>query len=206
MFVLIVGSGRLGAGLASVLSSQGNDVVVLSEKIDMKWLGSDFDGMTVEGNPIDEDALEAAGIRKAEVFVAATSDDVVNAMAAQIARELFRVPVALARMADPARERFYRDIGLETVCPTSIGINQILDIIHRTSFADLEGHLDPGIAGIIPTEEWIGAKLDTFPLPEGRRLVGVERNGRIAPAEAGQSIGKEDILIVRRIERSRRIR
>ena len=92
MFVLVVGCGRLGAGLARVLSMQGNDVVVVSGRIDTRWLGADFDGVTVEGNPIDEGVLESAGIRKAGLFVAATSEDVVNAMAVQVAKEIFHVP------------------------------------------------------------------------------------------------------------------
>jgi len=204
MFVMVVGCGRLGAGLARVLSMQGNDVVVVSDAIDMKWLGSDFDGVTVEGNPIDEQVLEAAGVRKADLFVAATSEDVVNAMAIQVAKEIFKVPHVLARMTDPARESFYREMGLETVCPTSTGINQILDTIHHSGFEPLKGYLDPGLAGIMPPPEWIGKRLDAFPLSEGRRIVGLERKGRIIPAEGSAILGEGDVLILRRGERPRK--
>jgi trk system potassium uptake protein TrkA len=135
MFVIVAGSGRLGSGLARALSSRGDDVVVVGESIDSRWLGPDFDGVTVKGNPIDEDVLASAGLGKADVFVAATADDVVNAMAAQIAKEVFAVPLALARMTDPAREDFYRELGLATVCPTSTGIEQILALIGSSAKA-----------------------------------------------------------------------
>lgn len=198
MYVMIIGCGRLGAGLARVLSSQGNDVVVVSERIDVKWLGPDFDGVTVEGDPLDREVLESAGIRKAGVFVAATSEDVTNAMAVQIAKEVFKVPMALARMTDPARERFYREMGLETVCPTSTGINQILDALQRRAFNALGTYLDPDIAGIMLPSGWAGKKLGAAPLPGGRRAIGLERKGRLLAAEAGLILAEGDIIILRR--------
>lgn len=203
MYVVVAGCGRLGAGLARVLSSQGNDVVVVGETIDMKWLGADFDGVTIEGNPIDEAVLESAGIRKAEVFVAATGDDVVNAMAAQIATEVFGVPLSLARMTDPAREEFYKEIGLVTVCPTSTGINQILDRIQHSSFPALEGYLDPALAGVNPPPEWIGLSPASLPLQGQRRLLGVDRRGKLLPVDQVPAIQEGDCLIMRKTAEKR---
>lgn len=198
MFAIVVGGGRLGSGLARVLSSRGNDVVVVAEKVDPRWLGPDFDGITLEGNPIDQDLLEEAGIRKAEVFVAATADDVVNAMAVQIAREVFSVPLALARITDPARERFYRSLGLDTVCPTSTGINQILDHVWRRSSSSLVGMLDPGLAGVIPPTEWQGLALGELPNLAGRTILGIERDGAILSPHPGLALVPGDVLILRR--------
>lgn len=199
MFVIVVGGGRLGSGLARALSSRGNDVVVISKKVDPRWLGPDFDGITLEGNPIDQDLLEEAGIRKAEVFVAATSDDVVNAMAVQIAREVFSVPLALARITDPARERFYRSQGLDTVCPTATGINQILDLIWRQSSPTLEGMLDPGLAGVLPLPEWQGLALGELPHQAGRTVLGIERGGAILSPQPSLVLSPGDVLILRRM-------
>lgn len=131
MFMIIAGCGKLGAGLARVLSSEGHDIVVVAEEIDPKRLGGEFDGVTVSGSPTDEDVLESAGMRRADMFVAATADDAVNAMAVQMAKELFRVPLSLARIADPAMESFYRELGIETVCPTTASIERILHVIER---------------------------------------------------------------------------
>lgn len=197
MFVIVAGSGRLGAGLARTLSMQGNDVVVVSKSLDSRWLGAEFDGVTIEGDPIEEEVLERAGIRKAEIFVAATSEDVVNAMAAQIAREVFGVPLAIARMTDPARERFYGELGLVTVCPTSTGINQILDRIQGSIFSVLNAVLDPGIAGVHPAAEWLGKSLGAIRLPGSRRVLGLERKGRLLPYEANCLVQEGDILVLR---------
>jgi trk system potassium uptake protein len=199
MFVIVAGCGRLGAGLASLLSARGNDVVVVSRKIDLKWLGPEFDGVTVEGDPADGATLESAGIRKAGLFVAATSDDVVNAMAVQLAKRAFGVPMAIARMTDPVRERFYRSLGLETVCPTTTGINQIMDAIHGSEFASLEGALDPELAGVEPPEDWLGKRVAELSIPRGRRVVGLERGGRILDAPRAGAVARGDVLILRKI-------
>jgi trk system potassium uptake protein TrkA len=129
MLAIVLGCGRLGAGLAKVVSAQGHDVVVVDEAIDRRRLGNDFDGVAIAGSPIDEDVLRRAGIETAELLVAATADDSTNVMAIQVAKEVFHVPLVLARVSDPERERFYREFGLSTVCPTSMGINQILELV-----------------------------------------------------------------------------
>lgn len=198
MFVMVAGSGRLASGLARVLSSFGHDVVVVAERIDARWLGSEFDGVVVEGNPIDEEVLESAGIRKADIFVAAAPDDAVNAMAAQVAKAVFGVRLALARLVDPARERFYRSIGVDTVCPTSTGINQVLDMIQRSSFSSLRGYVDPGLVAIAPPPEWIGLRLSDLPVPADRRVLGLARKGRLVQAEAGTVLAEGDRLFLER--------
>jgi trk system potassium uptake protein TrkA len=129
VLIVVAGSGMLGTGLARALSAQGHDVVVVDRTVDTRRLGNEFDGITVTGSPIDEDVLRKARIAEAQVFVAATADDSTNAMASQVAEEIFHVPTVLARISDPDREEFYRSLGLHTVCPTATGIRQILDAI-----------------------------------------------------------------------------
>ena len=101
-------------------------------------------------------------------------------------------------MTDPARERFYREMGLETVCPTSTGINQILDALQRHAFSALGAYLDPDLAGIMLPPGWAGRKLGSVALPEGRRAIGLERKGRLMAAEAGLVLAEGDVLILRR--------
>jgi len=198
MFVVVAGCGRLGAGLARVLSSQGHDVVIVGEDIDSRRLGGEFDGITVSGSPIDEELLEGAGIGKADLFVAATADDRLNAMAAQIARETFRVPTVLARISDPAMEAFYRGLGVDTVCPTQTAINQILDLIRDRSYPTLRGYIDPDLVGVRPPEEWVGRALRDLDMPEGRIAAGVVSPVPDRNFDQGRAIGPDDLVLIRR--------
>src|SRR5262249_15872798 len=90
-----------------------------------RFLTEEFNGQAIVGVGIDEDVLRRAGIEEADVFIAATNLDNVNAMAGQIAQLIFHVPKVIARMYDPFRDELYQAIGLDTVCPTKEGAHQI---------------------------------------------------------------------------------
>lgn len=121
MNVIIMGCGRVGAELAQLLDAEGHKVTIIdvdSGRFDE--LSPDFSGMAFLGDATDEEALRKAGMEQADAFVALTRDDERNAMAAQIAREIFNVPKVLCRIYDPLREEFYRGLGLEALSPTRV--------------------------------------------------------------------------------------
>jgi len=126
--VVVMGCGRVGARVATVLDKNGHQVTV----IDMvsrafRRLPADFKGQTIIGTGIDEDTLRAAGIEEASAFVAATNGDNRNIMASQVVQKIFRVPKVVCRIYDPVREETYRRLGLSTVCPTTLISAHILD-------------------------------------------------------------------------------
>ncbi len=121
MNVIIMGCGRVGAGLAQVLDAEGHKVTIIdvdSKRFDE--LPPDFSGMAFLGDATDEEVLRKAGMEQADAFVALTRNDERNAMAAQIAREIFNVPKVLCRIYDPLREEFYRGLGLEALSPVRV--------------------------------------------------------------------------------------
>ena len=126
MKLVIVGCGRVGAMAAIALSKAGHQVTVIdSNRRAFDRLGDDFGGEMVLGNGIDEDVLRQAGIESADGFASLTNGDNRNIMAAQIAREIFKVPRVITRIYDPMREDVYRELGLNTLCPTLTGARQI---------------------------------------------------------------------------------
>ncbi len=121
MKVVIMGCGRVGSQLADRLDREGHRVSVID--VSTKSFGrlpETFRGRTVVGTGIDADVLRQAGIEEADAFVAVTEGDNRNIMAAQVAREIFGVAECVARIYDPAREEIYREIGLDTICPTKL--------------------------------------------------------------------------------------
>jgi trk system potassium uptake protein len=126
MKLVIVGCGRVGAMAALALSQAGHQVTVIdNNRRAFDRLGTDFRGEMVLGNGIDEDVLRQAGIESADGFASLTNGDNRNIMAAQIAREIFKVPHVITRIYDPMREDVYRELGLNTVSPTVSGARQI---------------------------------------------------------------------------------
>ena len=130
MFVLIVGSGRVGSAIAKQMLAEGNDISVLDEDPeaiallnrgqDRGW--EDLGGRFTVGTALEIDALLEAGIERADAFVASTDGDNTNLVIAQIAKRRFDVERVVVRVLDPARAKWYAEQGLQTVCPTQTAI------------------------------------------------------------------------------------
>ena len=121
MKTIILGCGRLGARLAGLLDADGHQVTILDmDSYAFRRLSADFHGTALVGNGLDQDTLKRAGIEQADVFIAATQGDNRNIMAAQIARQIFKVPRSICRIYDPMRQEIYRTLGIETFSPTTI--------------------------------------------------------------------------------------
>lgn len=128
MNVVIMGCGRVGARVASILDHSGHNVTVVDTSSGaFKRLSAEFTGDTVIGTGIDEDVLRTSGIESADAFVAVTNGDNRNIMAGQVARTIFGVEQVIVRIYDPVREDTYRRLGLTTVCPTTTISAQIID-------------------------------------------------------------------------------
>jgi trk system potassium uptake protein TrkA len=121
MKILIMGCGRVGAHLATLLDTDGHNVTILDiDTYSFRRLPPTFGGTALFGNGIDEEALKKAGVEEADVFIAMTQGDNRNVMAAQIAKHIFNVPRVICRIYDPLREEMYATLGLETLSPTKI--------------------------------------------------------------------------------------
>lgn len=128
MNVVIMGCGRVGARVASLLDQNGHRITVIDTvSTAFSRLANDYSGDTVIGTGIDEDILRIAGIERADTFIAVTNHDNRNLMAAQVAQAIFRVPQVIVRIYDPVREDTYRRMGLTTICPTTTISAMILD-------------------------------------------------------------------------------
>lgn len=132
MNIVILGCGRVGAVLATMMDRNGHTVSIIDQSSDaFQRLSNDFGGNLIIGNGVDEDVLVRAGIREADAFIALTNGDNRNIMASQIAREIFKVKKVMCRIYDPIREETYRGLGLETVCPTLLGAQMFFDSLTR---------------------------------------------------------------------------
>ncbi len=132
MKVVIMGCGRVGAELASLLDQEGHEVTVLDINPDsFRRLPHDFRGRRVAGNGIDQEVLARIGVADADAFVAVTQGDNRNVMAAQMAKHLFGVARAVCRIYDPIREEIYHGLGLETISPTKVGARLLKEVLER---------------------------------------------------------------------------
>jgi trk system potassium uptake protein TrkA len=143
--LVIVGCGRVGAGLAEAFDNGGHEVVIidLSTRA-FDRLSEEFRGQAVRGDGTDEDVLRRAGAEGCDIFLALTEGDNRNVMAAQVAMEKLSVGKALAKINDPVRAAAYADLGIATVCRTTMLTDAIL------GFLDLGNTGMPSVIAPVP--------------------------------------------------------
>ncbi len=121
MKVVIMGCGRVGARLATLLDIEGHSVTILdTDDYSFRRLPPDFGGTALVGSGVAQESLKQAGIEEADAFVAVTQGDNRNVMAAQIARHIFGVPKVVCRIYDPLRRELYNTLGIDALSPTTI--------------------------------------------------------------------------------------
>jgi trk system potassium uptake protein len=179
MNYLIVGCGRVGSRLAKLLVGKDHAVAVVDENpAAFKRLGNHFKGHLELGTGIDYDVLRRAGAESADGFVAVTEGDNRNIMAALIAQRMFGIKKIVARIYDPPRGLLYQELGIETVCPTTVGAEMIRDKLMTLPF---ETHRPFDFGRLSSIAVHVGEAL------AGRRVGDIERDGRIRIAAIRRS-------------------
>jgi trk system potassium uptake protein TrkA len=119
MYVIVAGGGRTGSQLALLLLNSGYQVLVIEHQRErLVRLHRELPTEAIyEGNATNPAVLEQAGIRKANVIAACTSNDSDNLALCYMARKLFSVPRTIARVNNPQNtwlfdETFHVDVAL----------------------------------------------------------------------------------------------
>ncbi|MGE5642116.1 MAG: potassium channel family protein [Byssovorax cruenta] len=145
MNIIIMGCGRVGSQVSHLLVRQGHAVTVIDHDANaLAKLGREFKGRVVQGLGFDRNVLIEAGVETAEGFVAASSSDNANIVAARIARNIFRVPRVVARLYDPVRAEVYHRLGLTTISSTLWGAERIVEVVTHSDLDVLQVFGDGG--------------------------------------------------------------
>jgi trk system potassium uptake protein TrkA len=189
MRYLIVGCGRVGSALAKLLDADGHEVIVVDENAGaFKRLGQKFKGHVVVGTGIDYDVLKRAGASAADGFIAVTNGDNRNIMAALIAQRMFKIKRIVARIYDPPRGQMYRELGVQTVCPTTVGAKLIRDVLIEAPWDTLRTFDYGKLSSISATAgpEHAGKRIDSFEQPGRVRIAAVRRGTRDVIVASGE--------------------
>ena len=145
MNIIVVGCGRVGSHLATLLSDDGHNVSVIDRRADsFAALGHDLNGTTIKGVGFDEEVLQEAGVEDCDVVAAVTSNDNTNLMVAEVARRIFGVKHVITRLYAPKREKTYTQLGIDFACGTTLVAEEIFAKIvanhghHVETFGDYE--------------------------------------------------------------------
>jgi trk system potassium uptake protein TrkA len=186
--IVIMGCGRVGSTLAHILEDKGHTVAIIDQSPEaFRRLRSGFRGRRVTGFGFDRDVQIEAGIEEAASFVAVSSGDNSNIIAARVARETFGIDNVVARIYDPRRAEVYQRLGIPTVATVRWTADQMLR--HLLPEGALPLWHDPTgevVLAEMPTDKaWIGTKVGTLEEKVGTRVAYLSRMGEaIVPTPA----------------------
>ena len=196
MRVVVVGCGRVGAGLAAGLAAAGEVVAVIDKDPKaFERLGEAFGGLTVEGIGFDRDVLERAGAASADALVAVTGGDNSNVVAARVARDAYRVPRVIARIHDPRRAALYEELGVVTVSSTGWALRKIRDHLEHRTLKE-EQTFGRGEVSLLRLElpQHLVDRSVADVEGEGLRVVSVTRRGGAFVPGPGTTLAEGDVV------------
>lgn len=199
MNIIVVGCGRLGAGLAYRLFKQGHHVVVIDDN-DPAFdnLPSEFKGRTVHGDALNKGILERAGIEQVHGLATVTSSDAVNAVVAHLARSHYKVPFVVSRNYDPNYFSIHEAFKLQTVSSTMWGAQRIEELLYHgevhTIFSAGNGEVE--IYEVIIPESWQGASLQELILENECVPIALTRGGTACIPSASILLETGDLIQV----------
>jgi trk system potassium uptake protein TrkA len=197
MRVIIMGCGRVGEQVSRRMDEKGHQVAVIHDAEEViERLGPRFHGKVVIGVGFDRDVLIQAGIENADAFAATSPSDNANIVAAQIARNIYRVPRVIARLYDPRRAELYRRLGLVTISTTTWGAERIYEMLTHTEL-DAEVTFGHGEVTLIPVDaplNLIGRTVSNVAIPGEISVVTITRNGMAELAILGAEFREGDLI------------
>lgn len=200
MNFIVVGCGRVGAELCYHLFKNGHHVVVVDiNKASFNRLHADFRGRTLEGEGLAEGVLERAGIREADGLAAVTNSDTLNAVVAHAAREVYNVPVVVARNYDPNLRSIIEAFGLQTVGSTYWGAQRVEELLMNPTqkMVYSTGNGEVEVYEVRIPEGWNGRTLGELMRPLNDCIpVALSRAGRSSLPDMTATLQTGDLLNV----------
>ncbi|NMC11992.1 MAG: TrkA family potassium uptake protein [Chloroflexi bacterium] len=116
MFVIIVGGGKTGSQLCTLLLNEGHKVKVIENRNTvLNRLREELpEDIIVAGDGSSPSVLEQAGIENAQVLAAVTGEDEANLVVTSLARFEYKVPRTIARVNNPKNAwLFDKNMGVD---------------------------------------------------------------------------------------------
>ncbi|MCB0994296.1 MAG: Trk system potassium transporter TrkA [Acidimicrobiales bacterium] len=143
MHIIVVGAGEVGSYVAEFLSREGNDVAVVETDAEqLRVVGEQLDVLTVAGSGSHPHVLRAAGIERADLLVAVTSNDEANLVACLLAQQAGVAQRIVRLEADCFRSReakgLMEGVGADLVIdPDAETAKDILELLEYPGATDL---------------------------------------------------------------------
>lgn len=121
---IVIGSGRLGGSISTLLFKEGKDVIVLDKSLSsFRKLSGVFGGMTMNGDACNSAVLESAHIKEACEVIICTGDDNVNIFLSHMCFYLYDVPNIYVRLSDDSKKKLIENTTIKAIYPFMLSID-----------------------------------------------------------------------------------
>lgn len=187
MFVLIVGGGRTGTQLASMLLLQKHNVHVVEHRNEvLSLIHRELPTEVIfEGNYTEAQVLEQAGIQQADVLAACTVSDADNLAVCFLARQRYNTPRTIARVNNPRNawlfdEKFHVDVALNNAEIMARLIEEEMSMGDMLTLLKLRRGDYSLVEEKIPSKaRAIGMAIKDLTLPENCVIAAIIRHGKV---------------------------
>lgn len=188
MKIIVVGVGKVGRTITSLLSQEAHDITIIDENPKLvDEIVNLYDCLGVVGNGASHEVLLAAGVDKAQLLIAATSSDEVNILSCLVSKR-YGVEYTIARVRDPEYSKqvdfFHDELGINMIVnPELETANEITKLLRFPSALTMEsfakGRVEIAEMMVLPNSPLVGKQLKDLPkIIDGKYLICiVERDG-----------------------------
>ena len=221
MKIIIVGAGEVGFHIAQKLSAENQNVVLIDKDgAKIKRITESLDIQALLGGGTSPQLLKDAGIKEADMLVAATDSDEVNLICCLMARNINPHMLKIARIRNPEyleqKELFEQDLlGIDRVInPESEMVDTILSVMEVPGASEVINFVGGRVKligfNIHEDSPFAGHKLVSFGGLEEKLLMGaIARGDQVLIPRGDDIIQAEDLVYVviknEDIERIRRL-
>ena len=206
MKIVIAGAGSVGRFVALELLDHGHQVTLIDNKPDQIRVASVADADWVLADACSPEVLSDAGVRQADVLVAATGDDKANLVISLLGKAEFGVPRVVARLNNPKNEWLFDeawgvDVPVSTPRIMTSLIEEAISVgtpVRLFSFHKAEVSM---FAIVVPEDSPIAhRRVEDLTLPARTQLTTILREGQpITPSlDDLIEVGDELLLLVPR--------
>ncbi|MDA1258397.1 MAG: TrkA family potassium uptake protein [Chloroflexi bacterium] len=203
MYIVIIGAGRIGRGLARSQLATGQEIFLIdNDPARVQMLRTTFGSIARLGDGTNVTNLREAGVARAGLFIAATGDDAVNLAACQLARQVFNVPKTVAVALDPENATLFEALGVDDVVSlTDLAMTRLASVVPShpvVRLMPLAGRNREMVALKIPAgANVVNRMLSEVVLPYGSSVILViGPTGQTEEPRPDTVLGAEDELIV----------
>lgn len=197
MNVVVIGCGRLGSDLAYRMFQRGHNVSIIDQSpAAFNNLPSDFEGRTNEGDALNQDVLQRAGMATADAVAIMTNSDSLNAVLGHLARSEYNIKNVIVRNYDPILRPLLEAFELQNIASTVWGAQRAEEMLSHNEVLAVysSGNGEVEVYEVSIPAEWNGKIIGELLPSEGACPVSLTRAGRAMLVGTDDTMREGDVL------------